>query len=134
PTQKVIGSSLKTKYEFKDGKAQLLREPKLFFNDNNDGKAIGIDLFIGKHPCAAVGNSDGDREMLEWAGKGNRAWLKMLVHHDDSVREYAYGPAGGLPNSKVGTFTQGLLDEASSGGWTVISMRNDWKRIFSFEE
>jgi phosphoglycolate phosphatase-like HAD superfamily hydrolase len=133
PTQRVIGSSLVTKYQFKDGKAQLMRLPKLFFNDNFDGKAIGIDLFIGKRPSAAFGNSTGDRAMLEYTGAGNGARLKMLVHHDDAAREYAYGPAGGLPDTKVGTFTQSLMDEAKARSWTVISMKNDWKRIFAFE-
>ena len=83
PTQQVVGSSLVTKYEFNDGNAALMRLPKLFFNDNFDGKAIGIDLFIGKRPYAAFGNSTGDREMLEYTGAGNGARLKMLVHHDD---------------------------------------------------
>jgi hypothetical protein len=133
PTQKVIGSSIVTKYEVKDCKPELMREPKLFFNDNFDGKAIGIDLFIGKRPYAAFGNSTGDQEMLEWTGAGAGARLKMLVYHDDGRREYAYGPAGGLPDSKVGTFTQELMDEAKSRAWTVISMKNDWKRIFAFE-
>jgi hypothetical protein len=133
PTQKVIGSSLAMKYEFKNGKAELLRLPKLFFNDNNDGKAIGIDMFIGKRPYAAFGNSTGDREMLQWTGTGSGARLKMLVYHDDAAREYAYGPAGGLPDTKLGTFTQSLMDEAKARDWTVISMKNDWKRIFAFE-
>jgi phosphoserine phosphatase len=133
PTQNVIGSSIATKYQFKDGNAELLRLPKLFFNDNDDGKAIGIDLFIGKRPYVAFGNSIGDREMLEYTGTANGARLKMLVHHDDPAREYAYGPAGGLPDTKVGTFNQSLMDEAKARSWTVISMKNDWKRIFSFE-
>jgi haloacid dehalogenase-like hydrolase len=133
PTQQVIGSSLGMKYGFKNGKAELLRQPKLFFNDNFDGKAIGIDMFIGKRPYAAFGNSTGDQEMLEYTGSGAGARLKMLVYHDDAAREYAYGPAGGLPDSKVGTFTQALMDEAKARSWTVISMKNDWKRIFSFE-
>jgi hypothetical protein len=133
PTQKVIGSSLVTKYEIKDSKPELMRLPKLFFNDNNDGKAIGIDLFIGKRPVAAFGNSTGDQQMLEYTGAGAGARLKMLVHHDDAAREYAYGPAGGLPDTKVGTFSQPLMDEAKARSWTVISMKNDWKRIFAFE-
>ena len=133
PTQKVIGSSLVTKYEIKDSKPELIRLPKLFFNDNNDGKAIGIDLFIGKRPFAAFGNSTGDQQMLEYTGAGTGARLKMLVHHDDAAREYAYGPAGGLPDTKVGTFSQPLMDEAKARSWTVISMKNDWKRIFAFE-
>ena len=133
PTQKVIGSSLVTKYEFKNGKTELMRLPKLFFNDNNDGKAIGIDLFIGKRPYAAFGNSTGDREMLEYTGERNGVRLKMLVYHDDAAREYAYGPAGGLPDTKVGTFTQSLMDEAKARAWTVVSMKNDWRHIFVFE-
>lgn len=131
-TQQVIGSSIAAKYEVRDGKPELLRLPKLFFDDNFAGKAIGIDLFIGKRPFAAFGNSTGDREMLEWTGAAAGARLKMLVHHDDPVREYAYGPAGGLPDTKVGTFSQSLMDEAGSRGWTVISMKNDWKQIFAW--
>jgi len=126
-TQQVVGSSLATKYEFKDNKAELMRLPKLFF------KAIGIDLFIGKRPYAAFGNSTGDREMLEYTGAGKGARLKMLVYHDDAAREFAYGPAGGLPDTKVGTFSQSLMDEAKARMWRVISMKNDWKRIFAFE-
>jgi phosphoserine phosphatase len=133
PTQHVIGSSLVTNYQFKDGKAELMRLPKLFFNDNFDGKAIGIDTFIGKRPFAAFGNSTGDQQMLEYTGAGDGARLKMLVQHDDAAREYAYGPAGGLPDTKVGTFSQTLMDEAKSRAWMVISMKNDWRRIFAFE-
>ena len=132
-TQNVIGSSLDMRYQFKDGKAELMRLPKLFFNDNFDGKAIGIDLFIGKRPYAAFGNSTGDREMLEYTGAGDGARLKMLVHHDDAAREYAYGPAGNLPDTKVGTFSQSLMDEARTRSWSVISMKDDWKRVFAFE-
>jgi hypothetical protein len=81
-----------------------------------------------KRPYASFGNSTGDREMLEWAGR-----LKMLVYHDDADQEYAYGPAGGLKDSKVGTFSPALMDEAKCRAWTVKSMKNDWKSIFSFE-
>lgn len=133
PVEQVVGSSIVTKYEFKDGKPALMREPKIFFIDDHDGKAIGINLFIGKRPVAAFGNSGGDREMLEWTGGGDGARLMMLVLHDDAEREYAYGPANSLPDTKVGTFPQALIDEAKSGGWTVISMKNDWKRIFPTE-
>jgi phosphoglycolate phosphatase-like HAD superfamily hydrolase len=133
PPEQIIGSSLTTKYEIENGKPELIRMPKLFFNCNFDGKVIGIDLFIGKRPYASSGNSTGDRQMLEWAGAGNGSRLRMLVYHDDPVREYAYGPAGGLPDTTVGTFDQALMDEAKSRGWTVISMKNDWKRIFAFE-
>jgi hypothetical protein len=123
---KVTGSVVK------DGKPFLTKEPKLLLNDNNAGKVEGIHMMIGRRPYAAFGNSTGDRQMLEWTGAGAGARLKMLVLHDDAAREYAYGPAQGLPDSKVGTFTQALYDEAKKDGWTVISMKNDWKRIFPF--
>jgi hypothetical protein len=90
-------------------------------------------MYIGKRPYASFGNSNGDREMLEWTGAGDGARLKMMVYHDDAAREYAYGPAGGLPDTKVGTFPQSLMDEAKARAWTVISMKNDWNRIFAFE-
>ena len=131
PVEQVVGSSIATKYEYQDGKPVLMREPKVFFIDDKVGKPIGINLFIGKRPYAAFGNSGGDREMLEWTGAGDGARLKMLVLHDDAEREYAYGPANGLPDSKVGTFPQALADEAKAKGWVVISMKNDWKTIFS---
>ena len=133
PPEQVIGSRLAVQYELKGDKPALLRVPKLFFNCNNGGKAIGINMFIGKRPYASFGNSDGDREMLEWTGAGAGARLRMLVHHDDATREYAYGPGGGLPDTKVGTFSESLMDEAKARGWTVISMKHDWKRIFAFE-
>src|SRR5277367_3019659 len=134
PPEQVVGSSILTKYEYLDGKPVLMREPKIFFVDNNGGKAIGINLFIGKRPYAAFGNSTGDREMLEWTQAGNGARLMMLVFHDDATREYAYGPAGGMPDTKVGTFSDSLMAEAKKNGWVVISMKNDWKHIFSFEK
>jgi hypothetical protein len=130
PTERVVGSSIQTKYEVRDGKPILMREPNLFFNDNFDGKAIGIDLFIGKRPLVAFGNSTGNRQMLEWTAAGEGASLKMLVHHDGANREYAYGPAGGLPDMRVGTFSQSLMDEAKEQDWAAISMKNDWRRIF----
>jgi len=102
-------------------------------NDNNAGKPEGIHLEIGRRPCAAFGNSTGDRQMLEYTNAGDGARLSMIVLHDDAQREYAYGPAQGLPDMKVGTFTQALYDEAKKDGWIVISMKNDWKKIFSFE-
>ncbi len=90
---------------------------------------------IGERPHAAFGNSTGDRQMLEYtaAGEGARLEIEMLVLHDDPTREYAYGPATGLPDTKVGTFTQALHDEEKKDGWVVISMKNDWKRIFGFD-
>jgi phosphoglycolate phosphatase-like HAD superfamily hydrolase len=134
PPDQVVGSMGGTKLGYgKDGKPFLTKEPKLLLNDDHAGKVEGIHLMIGRRPYAAFGNSVGDREMLEWTGAGAGARLEMLVLHDDAAREYAYGPAQGLPNSKLGTFTQALFDEAKKNGWTVISMKDDWKRIFAFE-
>jgi len=133
PPEQVVGSTIATKYEIKDGKPEIMRTPKLFFDDDHAGKALGIDLFIGKRPYAAFGNSTGDREMLEWTGAGEGLRLTMLVRHDDAQREYAYGPAGGLPDTKVGTFDQSLMDEAKAKGWTMTSMKDDWKRVYAFE-
>jgi phosphoserine phosphatase len=134
PPEQVVGTAAGTKYGYtKDGKPFLTKEPKLLLNDNGPGKAEGIHLMIGRRPYAAFGNSTGDRQMLEYTGAGDGARLMMLVLHDDATREYAYGPAQGLAPSKVGTFTQALWDEAKKKGWTVISMKNDWKRIFTFE-
>ncbi len=134
PPEQVVGTAGGTKYGYdKSGKPFLTKEPRLLLNDNNAGKAEGIHLMIGRRPYAAFGNSTGDRQMLEYTGAGDGARLMMLVLHDDAKREYAYGPAQGLPDSKVGTFTQALYDEAKKKGWTVISMKNDWKRIFTFE-
>ena len=134
PPEQVVGSAGGTKYGYnKDGKPFLTKLPKLLLLDDGPGKAEGIYLMIGRRPYAAFGNSAGDRQMLEYTGAGDGARLMMLVFHDDATREYAYGPAQGLAPSKVGTFTQALWDEAKKKGWTVISMKNDWKRIFAFE-
>ena len=107
-----------------------MRKPKVFFVDDHTGKPIGINLFIGKPPLAAFGNSDGDREMLEWTAANKNSILAMLVHHDDAQREYAYGPAGGLPNTQVGTFSDSLMQESKKRGWNVISIKNDWRTVF----
>jgi hypothetical protein len=134
PPEQVVGSGLATKYEYdKDGRPILIKEPKLLLNDNDAGKPEGIYQMIGRRPHAAFGNSTGDQQMLEYTGAGDGARLMMLVLHDDAQREYAYGPAQELPDTKVGTFTQALYDEAKKDGWTVISMKNDWKRIFAFD-
>ena len=134
PPEQVVGSAGGTKYGYdKSGKPFLTKEPKLLLNDNNAGKPEGIHLMIGRRPYAAFGNSPGDQQMLEYTGAGDGARLMMLVLHDDAKREYAYGPATGLPDTKVGTFSQALYDEAKKKGWTVISMKNDWKKIFAFE-
>jgi phosphoglycolate phosphatase-like HAD superfamily hydrolase len=134
PTEQVVGTAGGVKYGYdKDGKPFLTKEPKLLLNDNDAGKPEGIHLMIGRRPYAAFGNSTGDRQMLEYTKAGEGERLAMLVLHDDDKREYAYGPALGLPDTKVGTFTQELYDEAKGKGWAVISMKNDWKRIFAFE-
>lgn len=134
PPEQVVGTAGGTRYGYdKAGKPFLTKEPKLLLNDNNAGKPEGIHLMIGRRPHAAFGNSTGDRQMLEYTKAGDGARLAMLVLHDDAQREYAYGPAAGLPDTKVGTFTQALYDEAQKQGWIVISMKNDWKRIFAFE-
>jgi haloacid dehalogenase-like hydrolase len=134
PPEQVVGTAGGTKYGYdKSGKPFLTKEPKLLLNDNDAGKPEGIHLMIGRRPFAAFGNSTGDQQMLEYTGAGDGARLMMLVLHDDAKREYAYGPAEGLPDSKVGTFTQELYDEAKKRGWTVISMKRDWRRVFAFE-
>jgi len=134
PPEQVVGSAGGTTYGYgKDGKPFLTKEPKLLLNDNNAGKPEGIHLMIGRRPLAAFGNSTGDRQMLEYTKAGSGARLSMLVLHDDAKREYAYGPSKGLPDSKVGTFTQQLYDEAKKQGWVVISMKDDWKKVFAFD-
>jgi phosphoglycolate phosphatase-like HAD superfamily hydrolase len=131
PPEQVIGTAGGTTFGYdRDGKPFLTKEPKLLLNDDKAGKPEGIHLMIGRRPYAAFGNSNGDREMLEWTGAGTGARLKMLLLHDDPRREYAYGPAQGLHDSKVGTFTQALYDEAEQKGWVVISMKNDWNEVF----
>jgi hypothetical protein len=131
----VIGSTLETGYKYDaEGQGELIREPKLDLNNNNSGKAEDIYLFTGQRPQAAFGNSTGDRQMLEWTTAGDGRRLGMLVLHDDTEREYAYGPANGLPDTKVGTFTQELMDEAKQRDWVVISMKNDWKTIFPAQQ
>jgi phosphoglycolate phosphatase-like HAD superfamily hydrolase len=134
PPEQVVGTALGTRYGYgKDGKPFLTKEPKLLLNDNDAGKPEGIHLMIGRRPHAAFGNSPGDRQMLEYTKTGDGARLSMLVLHDDGKREYAYGPAQGLPYTKVGAFPQALYDEAKKQGWFVISMKDDWKRIFAFD-
>jgi phosphoglycolate phosphatase-like HAD superfamily hydrolase len=129
PPEQVVGSSIKTKYEWRDGKPVLMRLPEVNFIDDKTGKPVGINSHIGRRPIAAFGNSDGDQQMLEWTQAGSGARLMMLVHHDDAVREFAYGA-----ESKIGTFSDALMAEAKKNAWSVISMKNDWKKIFAFEE
>jgi phosphoglycolate phosphatase-like HAD superfamily hydrolase len=133
PPEQVVGTAGGTTYGYgKDGKPFLTKDPKLLLNDNYAGKPEGIHLMIGRRPYAAFGNTAGDQQMLEYTKAGSGARLAMLVLHDDAAREYAYGPATGLPDTKVGAFSQALYDQATKGGWVVISMKKDWKRIFSF--
>jgi len=134
PPEQVVGTAGGVKYGYdQSGKPILTKEPKLLLNDNNAGKPEGIHLMIGARPIIAFGNSTGDRQMLEYTKAGDGARLALLVLHDDAQREYAYGPAQGLPDTRVGTFTQALYDEAKKDGWIIINMKNDWKRIFAFE-
>jgi phosphoglycolate phosphatase-like HAD superfamily hydrolase len=128
PPEQVVGSSIKTRYEMREGKPVLVRLPELNFVDDKTGKPIGINSHIGRRPIAAFGNSDGDQQMLEWT-QGGGARLIMLVHHDDADREWAYGA-----ESKIGTFSDGLMSEAKKSGWAVISMKNDWRVVFPFEK
>ena len=133
PPEQVVGSAGAVSYQYGAKGPVLIKEPKLLLNDDNAGKPEGIHLMIGRRPYFAFGNSTGDRQMLEYTKAGAGARLAMLVLHDDGAREYAYGPAQGLPDTKVGRFTPELYDEAIKDGWIVVSMKNDWKRIFAFE-
>ena len=128
PPEQVVGSSIKTQFEMRNGTPALARLPEISFIDDKAGKPVGINEHIGRRPVAAFGNSDGDREMLEWTQAGGGARLMMLVHHDDAVREFAYGA-----DSQIGAFSDALMAEATEKKWNVISMKNDWKRIFPFE-
>jgi hypothetical protein len=129
PPEQVVGSSIKTKYEMRGGKPVLMRLPEMNFIDDKAGKPVGINSHIGRRPIAAFGNSDGDQQMLEYTQGGDGARLMMLVHHDDAAREFAYGA-----ESKIGTFSDALMAEAKKSGWIVISMKDDWKKIFAFEK
>jgi hypothetical protein len=133
PPEQVVGSAGAVSYQYGPKGPVLIKEPKLLLNDDNAGKPEGIHLMIGRRPYFAFGNSTGDRQMLEYTKAGAGVRLAMLVLHDDGAREYAYGPAQGLPDTKVGRFTPELYDEAQKEGWIVVSMKNDWKRIFAFE-
>jgi phosphoserine phosphatase len=128
PRWQVVGSSIKSKFELVDGKAQLVRLPKIDFIDDGPGKAVGINSHIGLRPIAAFGNSDGDIEMLEYTDSGEAAHLEMMVHHDDAEREYTY-----TCDTRIGRLCKGL-ELAKNRGWLLISMKNDWARIFAFEK
>jgi hypothetical protein len=131
PPEQVVGSSIKTKFEIRDGKPVLVRLPELNFNDDKDGKPVAINQHIGRWPVMAFGNSNGDKEMLEYTQGGSGARFGLLVLHDDAAREFAYGPALGLPNVQLGAFEQDLYDQAKKVGWTVVSMKNDWRTVFA---
>jgi hypothetical protein len=124
PPEQVVGSSGVVKFEMRDGKPLLIKEPKVEFIDDGPGKPVGINRFIGRRPILAFGNSDGDLQMLQYTAGGEGARLMLLVHHDDADREYAYDR-----QSKVGRLDK-ALDEATKNNWTVISMKRDWKSIF----
>ena len=133
PPGQVVGSSIKTRFEMRNGKPVLVRLPELNFNDDKADKPVGINEYIGRRPLAAFGNSRGDKEMLEYTQGGTGARFMLLVLHDDAAREYAYGPALGLPDPKLGAFPQALYEQAKKQGWTVVSMKDDWKQVFPFE-
>lgn len=128
PPEQVLGSSIKTKFEIKDGKPVLLRLPEVNFIDDKEGKPLGIHQFIGRRPIAAFGNSDGDLQMLQWTAGGKNPSMMVIVHHTDAEREWAYDR-----NSTIGRLDK-ALDEASEKGWLLVDMKKDWKRIFAFEK
>ena len=127
PPEQVVGSSIKTKFELRDGKPVIVRLPELDFIDDKEGKPVAINKYIGRRPIAAFGNSDGDLQMLQWTAAGDGARFMMYVHHTDAEREWAYDR-----ESHVGRLDKGL-DEAKDKGWTIVDMKNDWKVIYPFE-
>jgi phosphoglycolate phosphatase-like HAD superfamily hydrolase len=127
PPEQVVGSSIVTKYEIRGGRPVLARQAELHFFDDKEGKPTGINMFIGRRPIAAFGNSDGDFAMLEWVAGGTGARFALIVHHDDAAREFAYDRESGLAKLARG------LDEGPTRGWTIVSMKKDWKRVFPFE-
>jgi hypothetical protein len=128
PPEQVVGSSGKQKFEMRDGKPVLVKLPAVQFVDDKEGKPIGIQTFIGRRPIAAFGNSDGDLQMLQWTAAGSGARFCLYVHHDDAEREWAYDR-----ESSIGRLEKGW-DEAKAKGWTVVSMKDDWKTIFPPEK
>jgi hypothetical protein len=127
PPEQVIGSSIVTKFEIRDGKPVLVRLPQLNFLDDKAGKPVAINQHIGRRPIAAFGNSDGDLQMLQWTAAGSGARFMGLVHHTDADREWAYDR-----DSSIGRLNK-ALDEAKAKNWTVVDMKKDWKRVFSLE-
>jgi len=127
PPEQVVGSSIKTRFEMRDGRPVLFRLPQVNFIDDKVGKPVGINEHVGRRPIAAFGNSDGDLEMLQWATmSGSGARLGVIVHHTDAEREYAYDR-----QSDVGKLDK-ALDAAAVNKWTVVDMKKDWKRVFAF--
>jgi phosphoglycolate phosphatase-like HAD superfamily hydrolase len=124
PPEQVVGSTDKLKFELRDGQPVLVRLPELNFIDDGAGKPVGIQMHIGRRPIAAFGNSDGDLQMLQWTAAGSGARFCLYVHHTDAEREWAYDR-----NSSIGRLDKGL-DEAKVKGWTIVSMKDDWKTIF----
>jgi phosphoserine phosphatase len=124
PPEQVIGSSIATEYEVRNGKPVIVRQPKIDFIDDKAGKPVAINKFIGRRPIAAFGNSDGDFQMLEWTTGGSGPRLAVIVHHDDAVREFAYDRG-----SHIGKLERGL-DEGPRRGWTIVSMKDDWKTLY----
>ncbi|XBO41863.1 HAD family hydrolase [Alsobacter sp. KACC 23698] len=125
PPQRVVGSSIKTRFEMRDGRPELFRLPEVNFIDDGPGKPVGINAAVGARPIAAFGNSDGDLQMLQWATRSGRRGLGVIIHHDDGEREYAYDRA-----SPFGRLDR-ALDAAKANGWAVVSMKDDWARIFA---
>jgi hypothetical protein len=128
PPEQVVGSSIKTKFDLRDGKPVLLRLPEIDFIDDKAGKPVGIHKFIGRRPILAFGNSDSDLQMLQWTAAGSGPRFMGLIHHTDAEREWAYDRA-----SSVGQLDK-ALDEAKAKGWTVVNMKADWKRVFALEK
>jgi phosphoglycolate phosphatase-like HAD superfamily hydrolase len=124
PPDQIVGSMGKLKYEMQNGKPALIKLPEVLFIDDKQGKPEGIQNFIGQRPVFAFGNSDGDQQMLEWTAGGSGTRFMALVHHDDAEREWAYDR-----KSHIGTLDK-AWDEANDKGWTVVSMKDDWKEIF----
>jgi len=127
PPEQVVGSSIKTKFELREGKPVLVRFPEIDFVDDKAGKPVGIHMHIGRRPIAAFGNSDGDLQMLQWTAVGSGPRFCLYVHHTDAEREWAYDR-----QSYIGRLDKGL-DEARAKGWTVVDMKTDWKRIYPFD-
>ncbi len=127
PPEQVVGSSIKTKFEMRNGQPVLVRLPEVNFIDDKAAKPVGINQHIGRRPIAAFGNSDGDLQMLQWTAAGKGARYMLIVHHTDAEREWAYDR-----KSKIGHLDK-ALDEALNSGWTVVDMKNDWKVVYPFQ-